>query len=107
LCRDRILVRELDKIRVKGKTSAVSIYELIGDHRQHLDDSTKKFLDLYHLGRTAYTGRSFQKAIAYFDDAYSLRPTDQAVTVHLERCKNYLRQPPSDAWDGVHTMTSK
>lgn len=107
LCRDRILVRELDKIRVKGKNTAVSIYELIGDHRQHLDDSTKKFLDLYHLGRTAYTGRSFQKAIAYFEDAYSLRPTDQAVTVHLERCKNYLRQPPSDAWDGVHTMTSK
>ncbi|HBL12564.1 MAG TPA: adenylate/guanylate cyclase domain-containing protein, partial [Cyanobacteria bacterium UBA11162] len=31
LCRDRIWVRELDKIRVKGKHQAVSIYELIGD----------------------------------------------------------------------------
>ncbi|MBD1835053.1 GAF domain-containing protein [Cyanobacteria bacterium FACHB-472] len=107
LCRDRILVRELDKIRVKGKNTAVSIYELIGDYREPLNDSTKKFLDLYEYGRQAYINRHFQKAINLFDDAYRLNPNDQAVKVHLERCRNYLDHPPSDAWDGVHTMASK
>jgi adenylate cyclase len=80
---------------------------LIGDYREPLNDSTKKFLDLYEYGRQAYINRHFQKAINLFDDAYRLNPNDQAVKVHLERCRNYLDNPPSDAWDGVHTMASK
>ncbi|MBE9128515.1 MULTISPECIES: adenylate/guanylate cyclase domain-containing protein [unclassified Coleofasciculus] len=107
LCRDRIWVRELDKIRVKGKYQAVSIYELIEDINTPLNDKTRKFLDLYAAGRQAYINRDFSKAITYFEDARQFKPTDQAVFIHLERSKNYLENPPPEYWDGVHTMTTK
>lgn len=107
LCRDRIWVRELDKIRVKGKAIAVNIYELIGDVKDPLKDTTRKFLELYQLGREAYMTRNFKKAIFYFEEAHQLRSSDQAVIIHLDRSRNYLNNPPSDHWDGVHTMTSK
>jgi adenylate cyclase len=107
LCRDRICVRELDRIRVKGKNQAVSIYELIGEVDMHLNDRKKTFLDLYAAGRHAYLSRDFQKAIAYFSDASQLQPTDQAVSAHLDRAKSYLNQPPPEFWDGVHIMTTK
>lgn len=107
LCGDRIRVRELDKIRVKGKTRAVNIYELIADADTPLNNATEKFLELYQLGRDAYMARKFKQAINYFQDAIQLRPNDQAVTVHMERANGYLENPPSDAWDGVHTMTTK
>jgi adenylate cyclase len=107
LCRDRIWVRELDKIRVKGKNQAVSIYELIDDADMPLNDLTKRFLDFYEAGRHAYINRDFQKALTYFHEAHSLKPKDQAVITHLERATNYLENPPADFWDGVHTMTTK
>jgi adenylate cyclase len=107
LCRDHIRTRELDKIRVKGKNQAVSIYELIGETNTPLNDKKKQFLDLYAAGRDAYLNRDFQKAIAFFIDARNLHPTDQAVIAHLERSKNFLNEPPPDYWDGVYTMTTK
>jgi len=107
LCSDRIWVRELDKIRVKGKTQAVSIYELIGTTDMPLNDITKRSLELYEAGRCAYLNRDFQKAIAYFTQIHQLKPSDKAVLTQLERSNIYLENPPSDDWDGVYTMTTK
>jgi adenylate cyclase len=107
LCRDRIWARELDKIRVKGKNQAVSIYELIGEADVPLNEKTKTFLHLYEEGRHAYLNRDFRKALTYFENAYHLKPTDLAVIAHLERAKNYLDNPPPDSWNGVHMMTTK
>ncbi|NMG07019.1 GAF domain-containing protein [Brasilonema sp. UFV-L1] len=107
LCRDLIWVRELDKIRVKGKLQAVNIYELIGDRHTPLDDNTQEFLSHYQNGRTAYLSRNFQYAIACFKAAKKIRPKDQAVDIHLERSRNYLNHPPSLSWDGVYSMLTK
>jgi adenylate cyclase len=107
LCGERIWVRELDKIRVKGKQEAVSIYELIDEKNRPLASEQKTFLELYEAGRSAYMARSFKKAIDYFERAQKIQEKDRAVAIHLERCQNYLEHPPAEAWDGVHTMTSK
>jgi adenylate cyclase len=107
LCSDRLWVRQLDKIRVKGKHQAVNIYELIGDRTTPLDANTQEFLSHYHNGRTAYLGRDFLKAIASFEAAKRIRPLDQAVNLHLERSRNYQQFPPPDSWDGIWTMIAK
>ncbi|MCF4968689.1 GAF domain-containing protein [Nostoc sp. CMAA1605] len=107
LCSDRIWVRQLDKIRVKGKHQAVNIYELISDRTTPLDDNTQEFLFHYHAGREAYLSRNFTGAIACFEAAKHIKPTDQAVILQLERAYNYQHTPPSDNWDGVWTITVK
>jgi len=107
LCRDRIWVRELDKIRVKGKNIAVSIYELLGDRSQPLDAVMQEFLELYRQGREAYMARDFDRALTDFLSAHQLRPTDQVVNLYLERVRYYLENPPSPDWDGVHVMKNK
>ncbi|MBD2384032.1 adenylate/guanylate cyclase domain-containing protein [Cylindrospermum sp. FACHB-282] len=107
MCGDRIWVRQLDKIRVKGKHQAVNIYELIGDRTKPLDANTQEFLSHYHNGRTAYLGRNFSNAIVCFEAAKRIRPIDQAVNIHLERACNYQETPPPDSWDGVWTMVAK
>ncbi|MBH8572157.1 GAF domain-containing protein [Nostocaceae cyanobacterium CENA369] len=107
LCSDLIWVRQLDKIRVKGKHQAVNIYELIGDRTTPLDASTQEFLSHYHAGRTAYLSRNFSQAIACFAAAKRIRPTDQAVNIHLERAYNHQQIPPPDSWDGGWTLIAK
>ena len=107
MCRDRIWVRELDKVRVKGKNQAVSIYELLDKRSVPLDRELEQFLELYKSGRNAYIHRDFHQAIIYFEQAKIMRPTDMAVEVHLERSRLYLEVPPPEDWDGVHTMKTK
>lgn len=107
LCSDLIWVRQLDKIRVKGKHQAVNIYELISDRTTPLDASTQEFLSHYHAGRTAYLSRNFSQAIACFAAAKRIRPTDQAVNIHLERAYNHQQIPPPDSWDGAWTLIAK
>ncbi|MBE9181043.1 GAF domain-containing protein [Oculatella sp. LEGE 06141] len=107
LCCDRIWTRELDRIRVKGKSKPVSIYELIADRQQPLDDATTEFLNFYAAGRSAYVSTHFRQAIQLFEKAQQLRPDDKAVAVHLERAMRYMLNPPPPTWDGVYTMTTK
>jgi adenylate cyclase len=107
LCGDRLWVRQLDKIRVKGKNQIVNIYELIGDRTTPLDANTQEFLAHYHTGRNAYLIRNFSQAITCFQAAKRIRPSDQAVNIYLERAANYQQQPPADSWDGVWTMMTK
>jgi adenylate cyclase len=107
MCSDRIWVRQLDKIRVKGKHQAVNIYELIGDRNTPLDANTQEFLYHYHTGRAAYLSRNFSLAIACFKAAKYIQPKDQGVDIHLERARNYLQNPPPESWDGIWTMLTK
>jgi adenylate cyclase len=107
LCSDRIWVRQLDKIRVKGKHQAVNIYELIGDRNTPLDAKIQEFLFHYDTGRAAYLSCNFSQAIACFEAAKSIQPQDQAVDIHLERARNYQQTPPPQSWDGIWTMVTK
>jgi adenylate cyclase len=107
LCKDRIWVRELDRIQVKGKRNAVNLYELIDQGDNPLDETAREFLDIYARARNAYTGMEFEQAIQLFKQAQRLRPLDKAVTVHIRRAKQYLVQPPPEDWDGIHIMTTK
>ncbi|WP_044290907.1 adenylate/guanylate cyclase domain-containing protein [Rivularia sp. PCC 7116] len=107
LCSDRVIVRELDKIRVKGKHQAVKIYELIGDRSTCLDSNTQEFLSYYHAGRAAYSSQNFPQALICFEAAKRIRPTDSAANIHIKRCNKYLAEPPEKSWSGVWTMVDK
>ncbi|MEM7554025.1 MAG: GAF domain-containing protein [Cyanobacteria bacterium P01_A01_bin.84] len=107
LCRDRIWVRQLDTIRVKGKEQAVDIYELIGDRNTPLVKATQDFLSHYQAGRAAYICRNFEQAKICFEGAKKFQPQDKATDIHIQRCQNYIETPPAENWDGVWTMKSK
>ncbi|MEB3210618.1 MAG: GAF domain-containing protein [Leptolyngbyaceae bacterium] len=106
-CKDRIWARELDCIRVKGKTCPISIYELLGDRQTPLNDQTQEFLSVYQNARYAYQQRDFKQAIQLFRQANRLNENDLATLTHIRRSQQYLLNPPSTNWDGVHTMTTK
>lgn len=106
-CQERVWVRELDRVCVKGKTKPIRIYELIDDRSQPLDGPTANFLELYQLGREAYLNRNFQAAIRHFELARQLKPQDRSVQIHLERSQVWLNNPPSTDWDGVIVLADK
>ncbi|CDN11938.1 Adenylate cyclase [Richelia intracellularis] len=107
VCRDCVWVRQLDKIRVKGKNQAVTIYELIGDRQKPLDSQQEEFLFHYHAGRAAYLSRNFSQALLCFQAAQKIQPGDPIVNIYMQRTENYQKTPPPQSWDGPWQMLVK
>lgn len=97
--------REVDWVRVKGKAQPVRIFELVCEGKP--DDATAKLLALFQEGFKLYHERKFQEAIEVLTKALDVRSDDAVTQLYIERCQDYLREPPPDDWDGVFTMTSK
>lgn len=107
-CSDRIWVRELDRIRVKGKNQPVSIFELLALKSESISDEMQEAIELYHQGREYYLKRKFTRAMAQFGTILEeINPKDKAAVLHLERCQHWLTNPPPEEWDGVWTLTEK
>ncbi len=107
LCGDRIWVRELDRIQVKGKNQPVSVYELLGLSSDPLNDIQSQIIEHYHSGREHYLSRKFSKAVAEFAEVLELDNHNKAANIHITRCQHFLLNPPNDEWDGVWRMTEK
>ena len=97
--------RELDLIRVKGKTRPVTIYELLGPSNGAGDHGER--VALFARGRTSYQQRQWREAIGIFQEMIERWPDDGPARIFIERCREYLQNDPGPEWDGVCTMTHK
>jgi adenylate cyclase len=106
-CADRVWARELDYIRVKGKSNPVAVYELLGLRTEPIPDLKQQIIDHYHKGREHYLNRKFALAMGEFGAALEIDNTDKSSALHLERCQYWLQSPPPEDWDGSWTLTEK
>jgi adenylate cyclase len=97
--------REIDWVKVKGKAQPVRIFELVAEGR--VTPETTSVLTLFNEGFRLYHEQKFREAVERFTNALSFAPNDAPSQLYLERCEDYLREPPPPDWDGVFTMTSK
>jgi len=104
--RASILGRELDRIAVKGRSQAVTTYELLA-RREAGTEGLERFVEQYHEGLTHYYARSWGLAEEFFRAALELRPGDRPTLIHLERIAEFQRQEPPPTWDGVIELASK
>jgi adenylate cyclase len=107
LVEGRFLLREIDMVRVKGRKQAVRIYELIAKAGIAVTPEVEKMVAAYAQGLQAYRERSWSEAIALFNEALAVRPSDRPSREMLGRCDGYLRTPCPDDWDGVFDQLFK
>jgi adenylate cyclase len=101
-----IEVRELDTLRVVGRSTPIKIYELLGKTGE-TEESLKKILPVFNQGLSSYKNCEWAEAKRYFENALTLRPEDGPSKIYLERCNNFILKPPADNWDGVFNLSSK
>lgn len=99
------VTRELDWVKVKGKTKPVVIHELIA--LDSVSDQTSSLLKIYGEAYTNYRDQNFSAALDGFKKALSIQPEDGPSQVFLERCEYFMNNPPPQPWDGVYTMKTK
>jgi len=107
LVRDVFYLRTVDLVVVAGKTRAVDTFTVIGEKSEGLASETQKFLEAYEEGVRAFRSRAFGRAAELFEEALKIQSGDLQTEEYLANCREFIRNPPDDAWTGVRVMTKK
>ncbi len=104
--RHKAIVRELDNVRVKGKTQPVKIYELRG--MDYLPSIEKELIiDVYTAGLEFFRARKWAKALKEFRRVLRYFPYDGPSRIYTQRCLEFIENPPGDDWDGIFEFAVK
>jgi adenylate cyclase len=103
----RVVTRELDQVRVKGKREPVKIHELIS--LAPASPEASAFVEAFTWGIGAYKAQRWDEAVARFREADKLRGDggDPCSRKYIARCEAMRKDPPGPEWDGVFEMKTK
>ena len=98
---------KIDKIRVKGKKTAVEIYTPLCQIRE-LDLKKKTRCEKHDAAINLYLTQQWDAAEKIFqqliqDDSL----TEPLYAVYIERIKTMRKNPPGPEWDGAYTSHEK
>jgi len=101
-----VVFREIDLVRVKGKDTAVAIFEPLGLEK----DVTKAMLDdvhLFHEALELYRKQDWHMAELRLLKLKTLSPKAALYDIFLERIAFLRANPPAPGWDGAFTFHTK
>lgn len=103
-----LIAREVDKVRVKGKDIAVTIYEPLGFEGQ-VSTGAMTALPLFEKALKAYREQRWDEAESEFKDLLKkYKETGEVLyDLYLERIIHLRQDPPGANWDGSFTFTKK
>ncbi|UCE05315.1 MAG: adenylate/guanylate cyclase domain-containing protein [bacterium] len=102
----KAIVRELDHVRVKGKTRPVKIYELRGMHSLPAIEKDL-IIDVYTYALDLFKQRKWNKALKEFRRVLRYFPSDGPSRLYTLRCLEFMESPPPEDWDGVYEFAVK
>ncbi len=103
---DDFTVRKLDRVRVVGIQTPVRLYELV-EEKSETDSQTLEGLETFHRGLDLFEEKRWEEALELFTAVKDILPDDGPATTYISRCREYLKKPPKDSWDGVFNLTTK
>jgi adenylate cyclase len=105
-CQSDVDVRELDTIRVVGKSESVKVYQLL-ERKNQTAGNIADLVDKFESSLGLYKDRNYKDALAGFETCLEIAADDGPALTYAERCRGFISEPPVDDWDGVFTLDSK
>ncbi|MFQ5927384.1 MAG: adenylate/guanylate cyclase domain-containing protein, partial [Terriglobia bacterium] len=100
--RERLRFREIDQVRVRGRTQTLTVYELLG--RREEPGLGEDWLVAFAEGLAAYRRREWAAASEAFAAARTRNPADACAEFYLRRAQQFAENPPPEEWEGVHYL---
>ncbi len=72
-----------------------------------ITEEKKKLLEFFAEGRRYYKMMKFESARDAFARALTIDAQDGPSKKYHERCKEFIKNPPPEDWDGVYEMKTK
>ena len=101
LVKDFFNFRLLDKVKVKGKTRSVYVYELL-----ERDTVSLEYNKLFKDAFGKYEKGNWLEALSVFRDLGKNYQDDKLVKMFIQRCTQFVNVPPK-SWDGAWVMVEK
>jgi adenylate cyclase len=106
LAGERVVVREVDRVAVKGKAQPVRVYELLGLRGETTTELERLARD-YGAALELFRARRWDDAARALEALLAAVPGDGPSQALLERCRELAAAPPPPDWDGVRRMEEK
>lgn len=104
--KDRVTVRFLDFLAVKGKKEPVKVHELVCEKGKE-PPGWSELSELYDTAIKLHLDRKWDEAIAKFEELLARWPDDGPSKTYIGRCQEYKDNPPPENWDGSYHLTHK
>jgi len=101
-----LLSRELGGFRLKGKTVAIRVHELIC-RLVEADEKQKAGCAMFAAALAAFRKKSWEEAAEKFRGCMESLPGDEPSTFYVRLCEQHKNHPPAETWDGVVNMDAK
>jgi adenylate cyclase len=101
-----VVFREIDRVRVKGKDVAVTIFEPVGLQGQ-VDRGKLEEIELFHRALQSYRGQNWDMAEKQLAGLQTLAPESKLCKTFLQRIAFLRANPPGKDWDGAFTFETK
>lgn len=109
------LWRELDTLKVVGKSVPVNTFELLGIH-ETAEPFLKELAEKFKQAIDLYKAQEWDKSLALLGETLELEyqrfpllkgKKTNPSEIYIERCTAFKENPPGEDWDGIFTLTSK
>jgi len=101
------IFRKLGRVRVKGKSEPLPLYQLVGFVR-NTGDETCKLIEKFEEALQLYYSRSFETAMKLFREVEEFEQSHlnagsliNPSRYYLEKCREMLTNEPEQQWKGV------
>ncbi len=101
-----LLSRELGSFRLKGKTSAIVVHELVC-RLEEADAKQKAGCAMFAEALAAFRKKSWDEAAEKFLGCMESLPGDEPSCYYIDLCESYQQNPPEEPWAGVVLMDKK
>src|SRR6185436_438273 len=98
-----VVFREIDRVKVKGKDEAITIYEPLGLEGEIPQDELHLWSEVLH----AYRARDWDAADMSLGHLLAMNPGCALYGIYLQKVQDKRRNPPPSDWDGVTVFDEK
>jgi len=99
--------RFIDKVRVKGREDAVTVYEVFEGDPAAIAGLKEQTKPSFESGLQLYYAKKFSEASVHFSQVLEKNAGDLAARIYLKRCANYMVNGVPTDWTGVETLLEK
>lgn len=106
MAKNQVEARELDIVRVMGKTEPVRIFELLG-LKGDVPGMLLELRDAFEKGLAFYRNREWRAARDAFEACLAIDPNDPPSHLFISRLSSLESDPPGDEWKGIWKFSGK
>ena len=103
---DHFIFRKLDLVRVKGKKTGVTIYEVICRKSALTPELQVELLE-YHKALDFYFQKNWDTALVLMNELLKTYPDKKIYQIYIQRINEFIEHPAPEDWDGIYAHATK